>query len=186
MLQSAEIPPDKASSDFSVPRSLATDQVRGTRAPSNYASLGNLPGLRACHPINLKTRSNASQLLKIYRHSSQQFRDSRDITEKLASFHASHVSKCRSLGINKSETFENLHVLFVSDSSASLFYHQSVSRTAKDFYFRVAVLLNEEIGFLPFGMIQTLNPLGISTGQPTSMPLTSYYKQCSSFSYNSV
>ncbi len=53
MLQSAEFPPAKASGDSSVPRVPATDQVQGTRAPSNYASLANLLALREYHPVNL-------------------------------------------------------------------------------------------------------------------------------------
>ncbi len=57
MLQSAEFPPVKASGDVSVHRAPATDQVRGKRAPSNYASLGNLPALREYHSVNLKQHS---------------------------------------------------------------------------------------------------------------------------------
>ena len=98
-------------------------------APSHYSGIGALKELPDSCPQGQSSQS--ASLLKIYAHPSQQFSGSNDLTENLASFHCSYLSKCSSLHLTKQEALDNFHCIFVPNSRAHSFFYKYVEGKAK-------------------------------------------------------
>lgn len=122
--QEPPLPETSRQAVASTPR-VAINAVTGETPVHSYRTMPQLPTTR-----EQNTRSQAGALLKAFAHPSQQFSGRDQKRENLASFHQAFVSTCRTLELTDKEAVQNLHVLFVPDSPASIFYHKYVERKA--------------------------------------------------------
>lgn len=90
----------------------------------SYSSIGailTLPENRS-HRIS----SNIYGLIKAFSHPSAQFSGTGKVTENFGSYHQSSMNYCNTFKLTKEEAFNNLYVLFKTDSEAGRYYHKHV------------------------------------------------------------
>jgi len=96
---------------------------------TRYSSIGSIANIPDRNRPNEK--SNVGGLIKSFTHLSSQFTGSGSIDEHLGTFHQNFANLCRTFRLTKIEAYENLYILFKTNSEAGRYYHKHVLPNAR-------------------------------------------------------
>ncbi len=92
-----------------------------------YTSIEAIPELpESRERAEVNGRSNIAGLMKAFSHPQSMFSGTGDVSENFGSYHQSYVNLCRKFHLTQNEAYDNLYILFKTNSEAGKYYHKHV------------------------------------------------------------